>query len=139
MVNQSADVWIGAEYFCNENDQLWQLDDSSLIDFVIKEMGSIGILTADDVKDSTVIRVKKAYPSYYGGYKDFDIVQEYFNTIENLFLVGRNGMHRYNNSDHSMLTAMAAVDNIITGNKDKTNIWNINTEEEYIEEDSLPS
>ena len=139
MVNNPTDVWIGAEYFCNETDHLWQLNDNSLIEFVIQEMESIGILSGGNVKDSIVVRVKKAYPSYYGGYKDFDIVQQYFNTIENLFLLGRNGMHRYNNSDHSMLTAMAAVENIVTGTKDKTNIWNINAEEEYIEEDSLPS
>jgi len=139
MLKHPNDVWIGAEYFCNETDPLWQMDDTSLTEFVIKEMESIGILSASVIKDSIVVRVKKAYPSYYGGYKDFDCIQQYFNSIENLFMIGRNGMHRYNNSDHSMLTAMAAVDNIITGKKDKSNIWNINAEEEYIEEDSLPS
>jgi hypothetical protein len=81
-----------------------------------------------------VARVKKAYPSYYGSYNNFNVVQQFTDTIENLFLIGRNGMHRYNNSDHSMLTAMAAVENIINGRKDKSNIWDINTEETYHEE-----
>jgi len=87
-------------------------------------------------KDSFVLRVKKAYPSYYGSYSEFNIVQDFLNGIENLYPVGRNGMHRYNNSDHSMLTAMAAVENIASNRKDKTNIWEINTEEEYHEEKS---
>ncbi len=134
MVSNPGDAWIGAEYFCDENDNLWQMDDRSLTDLVIKEMESIGILNVAKVKDTTVIRVKKAYPSYHGGYKNFDIIPRYFNSIENLFFIGRNGMHRYNNSDHSMLTAMAAVDNIKSGNTDKTNIWDINAEEEYHEE-----
>jgi UDP-galactopyranose mutase len=86
------------------------------------------------VRDSMVARVKKAYPSYYGSYNNFAEVQQFADTIENLFLVGRNGMHRYNNSDHSMLTAMTAVENIINGKKDKKNIWDINTEETYHEE-----
>jgi hypothetical protein len=81
-----------------------------------------------------VARVKKAYPSYYGSYHHFNTVQQFADTIENLFLVGRNGMHRYNNSDHSMLTAMTAVENIVNGRKDKKNIWDINTEETYHEE-----
>lgn len=80
------------------------------------------------------IKVPKAYPSYFGGYKDFDTVRSFTDSIDNLFLVGRNGMHRYNNTDHSMLTAMAAVDNIISGITDKANIWEINTDDEYHEE-----
>jgi hypothetical protein len=83
-----------------------------------------------------VVRIRKAYPSYYGAYKDFNLVENYLNTIKNLFPIGRNGMHRYNNSDHSMLTAMAAVQNIVQGNDDKTNIWAINTEDQYHEDES---
>lgn len=95
---------------------------------------AFGILRAQQVKDKLVVRVKKAYPSYFGGYENFGVVQEFLDRIDNLYLVGRNGMHRYNNSDHSMLTAMAAVENIITGRKDKMNIWEINTEDVYHEE-----
>ncbi|MCW3119535.1 MAG: UDP-galactopyranose mutase [Chitinophagaceae bacterium] len=134
MVNHPGDSWIGVEYFCNATDSFWQLEDPSIISLVIKEMETLGILNASLVKDALVVRVQKAYPSYFGGYENFEIVRRYVDTIENLFLIGRNGMHRYNNSDHSMLTAMAAVDNIIAGNTNKTNIWDINTEEEYHEE-----
>jgi len=134
MVKDPATVWLGVEYFCNETDDFWQQDDKVIAAAAIKEMESIGILNASQVKDSMVARVKKAYPSYYGSYSNFSLVQQFADTIENLFLVGRNGMHRYNNSDHSMLTAMTAVENIINDRKDKSNIWEINTEETYHEE-----
>jgi len=134
MVKEPGKVWIGVEYFCNEKDAFWQQDDAAIAAAAIIEMQSIGILDPSKVKDSMVARVKKAYPSYYGSYSQFNNVQQFANTIENLFLIGRNGMHRYNNSDHSMLTAMTAVENIISGRKDKTNIWEINTEEDYHEE-----
>ena len=134
MISGSQNKWIGVEYFCNNTDALWNLPDQELSAKAIAEMETIGIVNRVDVKDTLVVRVKNAYPSYHGAYKDFDRVQHYLNTIENLFPIGRNGMHRYNNSDHSMLTAMAAVENIISGQKDKTNIWEINTEENYHEE-----
>ena len=134
MISGSQNKWIGVEYFCNNTDPLWNLPDQELSAKAIAEMETIGIVNRIDVKDTLVVRVKNAYPSYHGAYKDFDRVQHYLNTIENLFPIGRNGMHRYNNSDHSMLTAMAAVENIILGKKDKTNIWEINTEEDYHEE-----
>ena len=134
LVADPNDSWIGAEYFCNETDDLWKADDKKIKDMVLKEMQAIGILNPEQVKDMIIIRVKKAYPSYYGAYKNFDVIREYADTVQNLFLIGRNGMHRYNNSDHSMLTAMTAVENIIAGRTDKTNIWEINTEEEYHEE-----
>lgn len=133
MISQQGDKWTGVEYFCNETDSFWQLSDKEIINQAIWEMESIGVLEAHEVKDTVVVRVKKAYPSYYGSYKDFIKVQEFLNGIENLFPIGRNGMHRYNNSDHSMLTAMASVENIIANRKDKTNIWDINLEEEYHE------
>lgn len=135
MIKDPGNSWIGVEYFCNESDKLWQADDKLVIDTVIVEMETIGVLKKETVKDAVVIRVKKAYPSYYGAYGNFSIIKEYFDTIKNLFLIGRNGMHRYNNSDHSMLTAMAAVENIISGQTDKSGIWNINTEDEYHEEE----
>jgi protoporphyrinogen oxidase len=134
MVSDSADTWLGAEYFCNENDSFWQQSDQAIIQFAILEMQSIGIVNIADVKDAVVIKVEKAYPSYYGSYANFEAVKFFLDTIENLYPIGRNGMHKYNNSDHSMLTAMAAVDNIITGRKSKENIWDINTEDEYHEE-----
>jgi protoporphyrinogen oxidase len=134
MVKDPLTVWMGVEYFCNETDDFWQQDDQKIAAAAVKEMETIGILDAAQVKDTMVARIKKAYPSYYGSYDSFSKVQQFADTIENLFLIGRNGMHRYNNSDHSMLTAMTAVENIISGKKDKTNIWEINTEETYHEE-----
>jgi protoporphyrinogen oxidase len=134
MVNKPGDIWIGVEYFCNETDAFWQQNNATIANAAIHEMQAIHILNPQQVKDTLVVKVKKAYPSYFGGYKNFNIVQHFFDNISNLYLIGRNGMHRYNNSDHSMLTAMAAVENIITGRKDKKNIWEINTEDEYHEE-----
>lgn len=134
MVKKANDIWIGVEYFCNETDAFWQQDDETIAGEAIQEMQTIGILNARQIKDTLVVKVQKAYPSYFGGYEDFSVVQEFLDEIENLYLIGRNGMHRYNNSDHSMLTAMAAVENIIAERKDKKNIWEINTEDEYHEE-----
>jgi protoporphyrinogen oxidase len=134
MVNKPGDIWIGVEYFCNETDAFWQQNNETIANAAIHEMQAIHILNPQQVKDTLVVKVKKAYPSYFGGYQDFNIVQHFLNKIDNLYLIGRNGMHRYNNSDHSMLTAMAAVENIINGRKDKKNIWEINTEDEYHEE-----
>lgn len=136
MVNDPGTVWLGIEYFCTETDAFWNQDDAMITQTAIREMETIGILKAASVTDSMVARVKKAYPSYYGSYEQFNQVQQFADTIENLFLIGRNGMHRYNNSDHSMLTAMTAVENIIKNRKDKRNIWEINTEEDYHEEKS---
>ena len=94
----------------------------------------MGIIESHKVMDACVIRMPKTYPAYFGSYNRFDELKEYLDRFENLFLVGRNGMHKYNNQDHSMLTAMTAVDNIISGTTDKSNLWEINTEEEYHEE-----
>jgi protoporphyrinogen oxidase len=94
----------------------------------------MGIADKSDFLDATVIRMPKTYPGYFGTYDQFDDLQKYIDQFENLFLVGRNGMHKYNNQDHSMLTAMVAVDNIINGIKTKDNIWDVNTEMEYHEE-----
>ncbi|HZX59806.1 MAG TPA: hypothetical protein VFE54_13810, partial [Mucilaginibacter sp.] len=137
MVPQPDTVWIGVEYFCNETDAFWRQDDSLVAGQAIREMQSIGIIDAENLLDHVVVRVKKAYPSYYGTYAAFDEVRRFLDQIDNLYLVGRNGMHRYNNSDHSMLTAMTAVENIITARSDKSNIWDINTEEAYHEETEM--
>lgn len=127
-------VWIGLEYFCNEGDELWNKKDNDFIKFAIDELDSIDIIEKKDVIDSTIIRMPKTYPAYFGSYSQFNLIRDYVDKFENLFLVGRNGMHKYNNQDHSMLTAITAVNNIINGIKSKVNIWNINTEEEYHEE-----
>ncbi|MBS1496565.1 MAG: NAD(P)/FAD-dependent oxidoreductase [Bacteroidetes bacterium] len=134
MINDPDTSWIGLEYFCNEGDDLWTMEDSALLKFAQKEIDSIGIIDEKDVLDGVVIRMPKTYPSYVGSYNRFDEIKEYVNKFENLFLVGRNGMHKYNNQDHSMLTAMQAVENIKNGIADKENIWSINTEEDYHEE-----
>ena len=126
-------IWVGAEYFCNEGDLLWVKSDREMADFAIDELTSIDMITKDEVLDFTVVRMPKAYPAYFGTYDRFDTLKKFFSEYENLFLIGRNGMHKYNNMDHSILTAMAAVDNVIKGIKDKENIWEINAEEEYHE------
>ncbi|MBP9668974.1 MAG: NAD(P)/FAD-dependent oxidoreductase [Candidatus Pacebacteria bacterium] len=129
-----AHGWIGLEYFVNEGDHLWSMDDTALVKLGTDELEKIGLRRGIDVIDGTVIRQPKAYPGYFGGYEQFPVVRTYLDTIENLFPVGRNGMHRYNNQDHSMLSAMTAVDNIIEKRTDKSNLWAVNTEEEYHEE-----
>jgi protoporphyrinogen oxidase len=134
MVADIEKVWIGLEYFCNEGDELWQKKDSEFIQFAIDELDSINIIDKNEVLDSTIIRMPKTYPAYFGTYSDFNIIRDFTDMYENLFLIGRNGMHKYNNQDHSMLTAITAVNNIINGEKSKNNIWNINTEIEYHEE-----
>src|SRR5215213_75254 len=127
-------VWLGLEYFCNEGDDLWSMKDEDFLAFATDELAHIGIIDKKDVLDGTVVRVKKTYPSYFGAYLHFDKIRDYVDRFPNLFLLGRNGMHRYNNADHSMLTAMTAVDNIVNGEQDKTNIWEVNTESDYHEE-----
>jgi protoporphyrinogen oxidase len=134
MVADPDKVWIGMEYFCNEGDTLWNMPDDQLKQFAIKELAQIDIIHEEDVRDSTVLRMEKAYPAYFGTYDRFDELKNVLNDFPNLFLIGRNGMHKYNNSDHSMLTAMVAVDNIVADNINKENLWKINTEMEYHEE-----
>jgi protoporphyrinogen oxidase len=133
MVCDPDTVWIGLEYFCNEGDDLWLMPDEDFASFAIKELASIDFINREDVLDVTVLRMPKAYPAYFGSYESFDIIRNYTDRISNMFLIGRNGMHRYNNADHSMLTAMEAVGNIICNRSDKANIWAVNAEEEYHE------
>ena len=134
LVADPSKVWIGLEYFCYDTDELWRMPDEEIKKFAIAEVEKIGILKSSDVLDAHVVRVPKTYPAYFGTYDRFDEIIRYMDRFENLFLVGRNGMHKYNNQDHSMLTAMTAVDNIIAGNMDKSCLWEINTEQEYHEE-----
>lgn len=133
LVKDANTVWLGLEYFCNEGDDLWKKTDEEFKKFAISELVKIDLISESDVLDANVVRVPKTYPGYFGTYSQFATIQNFITTFTNLFLVGRNGMHRYNNSDHSMLTAMTAVDNIISGRTDQSNIWSVNTEEEYHE------
>ncbi len=127
-------VWIGLEYFCNENDSFWNLSDSKCIRLATEELIKMGVINRkEDVLDAHREKVKKAYPAYFDTYSEIDQVIDYLNQYENLFCVGRNGQHRYNNMDHSMATAFEAVDNILTGKTGKENVWNVNTEKEYHE------
>ena len=134
LVADATKVWIGLEYFCYETDALWAMPDEELKRFAIGELATIGIVDAADVLDGHVERVPKTYPAYFGTYDRFDELRTWTDRFENLFLVGRNGMHKYNNQDHSMLTAMRAVDGILAGEVDKAALWGINTEQEYHEE-----
>lgn len=127
-------VWIGMEYFCAEGDEMWNKTDADFIDFAMNELEHIGVIDKSDVLSATRVKVKKAYPAYFGVYDRFDEVKNYLDTFENLFCVGRNGQHRYNNMDHSMVTAFEAVNCIRTGSSDRTAVWNVNTEKEYHEE-----
>ncbi len=137
LVRDEKTVWMGLEYFCNEGDELWNMSDEDLARFAGKELAGIDIIWEEDVLDHVVIRMAKTYPAYFGTYSRFNIIREFVDKIDNLFLIGRNGMHRYNNQDHSMLAAMAAVENIVRGVKSKDNIWEVNTESEYHEENAI--
>jgi protoporphyrinogen oxidase len=134
LVADQSTVWIGLEYFCFEGDELWRMPDDELIRFATKELAKIDIVEEAKVLDGTVLRMDKTYPAYFGSYDRFPEIRSYVDGFGNLFLVGRNGMHKYNNQDHSMLTAMVAVDNIASGLLDKQNVWSVNTEQEYHEE-----
>lgn len=126
-------VWIGLEYFCSEGDELWEMDDKAFIDLAVDELSRIGIVDKADVQDAVRVKVRKAYPSYYGSYYELDRVIAFLDGIENLYCVGRNGQHRYNNMDHSMLTAMEAVQHLAGRTSDKSLIWKVNTEKDYHE------
>lgn len=127
-------VWIGLEYFCNEGDKYWNMTEDQWINFGIHELKKMGVIAPDvRIFDGHRERVKKAYPAYFDTYEDIDILIDYLNKFGNLWCVGRNGQHRYNNMDHSMATSFEAVKNILAGSTDKTNVWNVNTEKEYHE------
>lgn len=126
-------VWIGLEYFCNENDEYWNMSDKEFIKFATEELEKMNIIKKEDVLDSHREKVKKAYPAYFDTYSDIDELIKYINEFDNLYCIGRNGQHRYNNMDHSMVTAFEATKNIKNNINDKENIWNVNTEKEYHE------
>ncbi|MGP8248125.1 MAG: NAD(P)/FAD-dependent oxidoreductase [Bryobacteraceae bacterium] len=138
LVADASTVWLGLEYFCHQTDELWKLADERMVALAKDELSRIGIIDAGEVLDAVVLRVEKTYPAYFGTYDRFSEIRQYADRYQNLFLIGRNGMHRYNNQDHSMLTAMMAVDNIVAGVTDKSNLWEVNTETEYHEEKAAP-
>ena len=127
-------VWIGLEYFVNEGDEYWNMTEEEFAKLGVSEMIKLGLISnADVVMDVHMEKVKKAYPAYFDTYDEMDKLVEYLSSIENLYCVGRNGQHRYNNIDHSMVTSFETVKNILSGTKDKSNIWSVNTEQEYHE------
>lgn len=126
-------MWIGLEYFCTEGDAMWKMSKEDFINMAIDELVKIDIINREDVIDACHVKIKKAYPAYYGSYYRLDEVKAFLDTIPNLYCLGRNGQHRYNNMDHSMMTAIECVRNLVNGETDKTNIWNVNTETEYHE------
>ena len=135
MVADADTLWLGLEFFCKEGDPLWTMDDEALKALGHREMVQIGLVKADAPRDAVVLRVPKAYPGYFGeAYERFGELQSALDAVPNLFLIGRNGMHRYNNQDHSMLTAKEAARQIATGEVDKGAIWGINVDDEYHEE-----
>ncbi len=134
MVADPNTVWIGMEYFCAEGDDVWSLSEENMKLMAVGELEKLGLADPADLLDGVVLRVPKAYPGYYGTYSEFPVVREYMDSISNLFLVGRNGMHRYNNQDHSMLTARYAAEAILENSADKTTLWDINVDDEYHEE-----
>ena len=127
-------VWIGLEYFVNEGDEYWNMTEEEFAKIGVSEMIKLGLIDSPDVVlDVHMEKVKKAYPAYFDTYDEMDKLVDYLSSIENLYCVGRNGQHRYNNIDHSMVTSFEAVKNILTGSKGKKNIWSVNTEQEYHE------
>ncbi len=134
VADRKNSIWIGLEYFVNEGDELWIKPDQDMINLGIDEMVKIGFINKADVLDACVLRMPKAYPAYFGSYDQLHVVKDYTLQFQNLFLIGRNGMHRYNNQDHSMLTAMTAVDNIVAGRSEHSNLWDVNAERVYHEE-----
>ncbi len=130
-------VWIGLEYFCNEGDEMWSMTDKEFAKMGMREMKKMKMISGpQNIKDYHVERVKKAYPAYFDTYDRIDELRDYLDTIPNLFCVGRNGQHRYNNLDHSMCTSFETVKDILAGTTDKHNVWNVNTEKEYHESES---
>jgi len=134
LVKDPGTCWVGMEYFCNKGDSFWDRSDEDIKATAIYELEKIGLARSEDLLDSTILRMEKTYPAYFGTYDRFDIIRKFVDGFDNLYLIGRNGMHKYNNADHSMLTAMTAVDNIAAGVSDKSNIWSINTEQDYHED-----
>ena len=134
LVAKENTVWIGLEYFCSRGDDFWSLDDTGIIRKAADELQRLSLTTAEDILDAVVIRAPYAYPAYFGSYSRFPEIRDYTDSVRNLYLIGRNGMHRYNNTDHSMLSALTAVELYRNGTVSRDRIWNVNAEKEYHEE-----
>jgi protoporphyrinogen oxidase len=138
LTDQPSKVWLGLEYFCQEGDQLWKKTDEELKVFAASELEKLGLITKPDAADAPktglVTRARKAYPAYFGTHDRLPELRAWTDKIENLSLIGRNGMHRYNNQDHAMASAMVAAEKILNGDTDKAAIWDVNTEKSYGEE-----
>jgi protoporphyrinogen oxidase len=139
LVEDPDQVWVGLEFFCAEGDALWSSSDGDMIALAKREMQQIGMADPAECVDAMVLRMPKAYPGYYGAYEHFDEVRAFLDGIDNLWCIGRNGMHRYNNQDHSMLSAKRAVEAIIAGSRDKSAIWAVNIDDAYHEEADRPA
>ena len=135
MVASQDTVWVGLEFFAKDDDELWGMSDEALKALALREMQQLKLADEADALDAVVIRMPKAYPGYFGNaYEHFDELRGYLDGIKNLYLIGRNGMHRYNNQDHSMLSAKFAVEAILAGSSDKSKIWGVNIDDDYHEE-----
>lgn len=135
MVADPGTVWIGLEFFARDDDELWALGDEQLKQLAVQEMRQLNLADEADVIDATVLRMPKAYPGYFGSsYERFGEVKDWLGGLSNLYLVGRNGMHRYNNQDHSMLSARLAAQSILTGRDEREAIWAVNIDDDYHEE-----
>lgn len=135
LVKDKRYYWVGMEYFCNYNDDMWKLSDKEHLKLAMNELLQLKIIHSMAKVDGMVVRIQKAYPVYDNTYvKGIKSIQKYFNEISNLYLIGRNGMHRYNNQDHSGLAAMIAVDLIVNNKRNKNELWDINTDTNYHEE-----
>jgi protoporphyrinogen oxidase len=134
LVSDPDTIWLGLEYFCREGDELWSMENGRFVDFAAKELEQLGMIDRRDVLDGTVVRVPKAYPAYFGEYRQFGKIRAHLDRFANLYPVGRNGMHRYNNQDHSMLAANSAVSALLDGGRGKSDVWLINADDDYHEE-----
>jgi protoporphyrinogen oxidase len=137
MVPDASKTSLGMEYFCNEGESLWNMSDAELVELGRQEINQIGLARAEDVEDGCVFRVPKAYPVYDGAYeRHLEVIRNYMNSLENCRTAGRNGLHRYNNQDHSMLAGMYAARNLLLG--EQTDLWSVNADQEYHEEARKP-
>ncbi len=136
LVADPDNLWLGLEDFCREGVELWSMQTGPWVVFAAAELVKLNLIEPRDVLDGTAYRVPKAYPAYFGEYRHFNIVRDYLDEFRNLYSIGRNGMHRYNNQDHSMLSAKYAADSIINGGRGRSKIWDINADESYHEENA---
>lgn len=137
LVPQKNKILLGLEYYCNHTDQMWKWSENRWKKFITKDLETLGLVNKKDLVSVEIMKIKKTYPAYFGTYDQLQTLINWVSQIDNLFLIGRNGMHKYNNQDHSMLTAMVAVDNLLAKRKDKSNIWQVNTEHDYHEKAPL--